>query len=164
MAWAKNGTPDTLGSDGHTMEITDLTQKTFNQFLYHWLQSGGVDSKVWKNSDTSSVYATRKSTDGATDATSASRANYDVAFGASAYDGFMVEYHCSISGEEKLSINHVVGGNTAGAANAPRRIELVGKYVPSPDADLTAIRLGDGNTPSGTDIATDSNLSAIGSN
>ena len=33
MAWAKNGTPDTLTGTGSALEITDLTAQTFNQFM-----------------------------------------------------------------------------------------------------------------------------------
>jgi hypothetical protein len=40
IAWSKNGTPDTLGSAGDIMDISDLTARKFNQYLSHALDNG----------------------------------------------------------------------------------------------------------------------------
>jgi hypothetical protein len=158
MAWTKNGTPDTLGSAG-IPSITDLTAKKFNVFISHLFPDTGNDLSSRYNNNSNSVYATRRSSNGAADGTFVSQTGM-TAEGNMANDGFNVVYVCSISGEEKLQISYFIGSNTTGAANAPSRIEFVGKFVPSPDADIT--RIDNFNPDISGDFATSSNLSALG--
>jgi len=161
MAWQKNGTPDTLGSSGDVLSISDLTALTFNTFLIHELATGGnIDNVKWTfNNNTNSVYAYRHSKNDAADVTSTSAANILFNIGDGAWDRHFIGYVASISSEEKLVISFGVGGNTAGAGTAPDRIEEVGKFVPSPDADITRI---DDTQSGGGSFDTDSNLSALG--
>jgi len=161
MAWGKNGTPETLGSAGDVLQITDLTATKFNTILTHELATGGnIDNIKWTfNNNTNSVYAYRHSKNGVADGTSTSQAGILFNLGDGAWDRHYVGYVCSISGEEKLVIGFGVGGNTAGAGNAPDRIEEIGKFVPSPDADIT--RIDDTNAGTG-DFAISSNISALG--
>ena len=159
MAWEKNGTPDTLGSDGDTIEITDLTSKKFNQFLCHALATAGVLLEYVFNADTTGVYAARQSINGAADGTSTSDNGLRPDGFAQGADFLSIGYCCNISGEEKLVIEFLMHQNATGAANAPARCELVGKYVPSPDADITEVRIA--NDQAG-DYLTSSNLSALG--
>ena len=42
MAWAKNGTPNTLTGGADDCDITDLTANKFNIILVHKLQTGGT--------------------------------------------------------------------------------------------------------------------------
>ena len=79
---------------------------------------------------------------------------------AATTDNFSVTNLIGISGEEKLAIRHTVFSGTTGAANAPAREELVGKYVPSPLTD-TIDRVDEINGAAG-DYDTSSNLSALG--
>lgn len=158
MAWEKNGTPDTLGSAGDTMQITDLTAKIFNVFLWHAIASGSISQSTRFNANSNSVYALRESGNGAGDTTKVSQTIIDSPLDFNA-DKFTVDYVCSISGEEKLGIRHTVFRQPVGAGNAPFRQELVYKFVPSPDADITGISFI--NDQSGS-YDTDSNLSALG--
>ena len=159
MAWIKNGTPDTLGSAGDLMTISDMSASKFNMFMIHEIGSGTIETTAILNNDTGTNYAYRYSIDGAADGTGVSQTKYSGNAGASP-DRFYIIYTSSISGEEKLGINVLNESNTAGAGTAPRRMELVSKYVPSPDADIT--RIDDTNTGGG-DFAISSNLSALGS-
>lgn len=159
MAWQKNGTPDTLGSAGDVMSITDLTALKFNVFLVHAPNTvNTINLKYTFNNNTNSVYARRTGENGAADFTNINQANLVLGVGAS-IDVFGVKYFCSIPGEEKLLLGWSVSALTLGAGTAPTREEQAGKFVPSPDADITRIDVT--NTEAG-DYTTDSNLSALG--
>jgi len=158
--WQVNGTPDTLSSSGSVMAITDLTAKKFNQFLIHTFATGGViDFRGTFNNNTNSVYATRRSDNGASDSTLVSRAFLDLWFNSQNSDFFHILYVVSISGEEKLLIGNFIERGLAGAGNAPNRNVFVSKFVPSPDADITRMDINE--TLAGS-YDTDSNLSALG--
>jgi len=159
MAWGKNGTPDTLGSAGATIEITDLTGLKFNQILAHTFYSTKAAQDFTFNSDSTSVYARRNSNNGGADTTGTSLALIDLRFN-STEEYLHVIYSCWISGEEKLAIAFDVGFNVAGAGNAPSRKEVVFKYVPSPLTDtISAVKLNKGSF---TNFNTNSNISALG--
>ena len=160
MAWAKNGTPDTLTSSGTTIEITDLTAKKFNVFLCHELQTGGtINPRRRYNGSSSTVYANRRSKNGTADVTDTSDTGVRLLAGTIQQDHLDVSYVCSISGEEKLGIIFAMRAGSSGAANAPDRVEWATKFVPSPDADITQVStIEDGGTGS---FDTDSNLSAL---
>jgi len=160
MAWAKNGTPDTLGSAGGAVTISDLTATKFNVIMCHLLQNGAIDQKFIIDGLTTSTYAQRKSNNGGSDTTSVSRANIDWGHGGVANDQFYIAYGINISSEEKLFMAWSMGANTAGASNAPVRTEGTGKQSGTSSA-FTQIETND-NGGSGTDIGTSSNLSALG--
>jgi len=161
MVWAKNGTPDTVSIATQPLSISDLTAKKFNVFLAHTLNSGtasGLREDFNNNSNT--VYALRRSNNGGTDSTSTSLAAlYISGGGVSGDEMFTINYVCSISGEEKLVIGFTVERDTAGASNDPERQEYVGKFVPSPDADITQVDMFDAGAGN---YSTGSNLSALG--
>ena len=157
MAWARNGTPNTLESAGANVQITDLTAKKFNQFLSHTLFSTNAARDLTFNADSSSVYATRYSYNGGADATATSTSFVDLRGNANSEE-FHVIYTCSFSGQEKLSISFMSEGNAGGAGSAPNRREDVFKYVPSPDADITQIKFNKGSF---TNYDTGSNLTAL---
>jgi len=160
MAWAKNGTPNTLGSAGDALEITDLTAKQFNQFLFHGLPVGSTAyGHLRFNANSNNVYAQRYSDNGAGESTTTSISNIYGNANSTSADQFDVWYVISISGEEKLIIGFPVDSNGSGATNVPNRREIVGKFVPSPDADITAVEQDNQGT---SDWDTNTNLSAIG--
>ena len=152
LGWGKNGTPDTVSGSAATMSITDLTAKTFNQFLTHQIQNGNILEHRIDNLSTS-TYAERLSDNGAADSTGTSQTELETATSGS-HDEFCVIYGINIAAEEKLFICNIVGRNTAGAGTAPLRREHVGKQTGTStqytrvDTVLTA--------------AVDSNLSALG--
>ena len=156
MAWNKLGTT-TLGSAGDTITVSGITSNEFIYILTHALGSN-ADKKLKFNNNGNSVYARRYSDNGAGDGTTTSTTN--IAHSTLLTDEFLIGYVLNKSGEEKLLMTFTVASNSSGAGNVPARLELVGKFVPSPDADIT--RVDDINTHTG-DYDTDSNLSVIGS-
>ena len=97
MAWAKNGTPDTLGSSGSTLQITDLEAKKFNQFLCHSIQvTGDINQSITFNNNSNTVYANRRSENGGADTTNTSEAEWERT-GNVSVDIFQMMYVCSIS-------------------------------------------------------------------
>lgn len=160
MAWQKNGTPDTLTGADPDVEITDLSSLKFNVFLAHIFPDPTADQNLTVNGSSASVYAQRNSTDGASDGTSTSNAFVNMRF-FNDEDHFHYGNHIWISGEEKLFIMWTVTPDATGASTAPHRYEWAVKYVPSPDEDLTEIKFNKGSF---TNFATNSNLSALGTN
>ena len=157
MAWIKAGTT-TLGSAGDDLDITSMTASKFNQFMIHKITSGDASLTQTLNNNTNSVYTRRKSANGATDFTATSESNVNSS-DTTTTDMFIVEYVASISGEEKLGIKNYVDYGATGAGTAPDRMEIIYKFVPSPDADITRIDFTNGNSGS---YDTDSNISALG--
>ena len=155
MAWAKNGTPSTSA----TPSITDLTAKKFNIFLINTHQNSGVPEEAIRfNNNSNSVYAWRYQQNGLTDTTGVSDTSINNNPSAMSYEDFNVVYTVSISGQEKLVLGWLYIGS-AGAGFAGQRTEFVGKFVPSPDADITRIDILNVNTG---DYSSNSNLSALG--
>lgn len=158
MAWAKNGTPNTLTVAATTITISDLTKRKFNQILIYGFNSGsgpGTFTRLGDGSvDSGNNYARRQSTDGGTDFTIAS--NDKIQRSALISDEAIINYICAIPGEEALSISFLIAQNTAGAANAPRRSEDVGKWTNTTQFDNVQCSSLSGSY----DI--DSNISALG--
>lgn len=157
MAWEKNGTPDTLTGTAALVEITDLTAKKFNLFMSYVIESGGTTIGYRFNANSNSVYNRRVSLNGGSDSTQVSQSAINGNNGGNAM--FTIMYAISISGEEKLVIAQNCNQGTAGAGNAPSRMEITGKFIPSPDADITQASV---NELGAGDWAIDSNLSALG--
>ncbi len=160
MAWQKNGTPDTLGSAGDVLEITDLTALIFNVFLGHIVaRTSTTLIGIRFNNNSNSVYADRTNVNGGTDATLTSQDEYIIHISTSD-DEFNISNSCWIGDEEKLTITHQVHAANPGASNAPNRAEYVNKFVPSPDADLSEFSELNSSFPG--DYGIDSNISALG--
>ncbi len=165
MAWQKNGIPDTLTSTGPDVEITDLSAVKFNQVMIHVFPDGAdtIESGLRFNDNSNSVYTTRHSKNGL-DTRQVFTSNPRVVLGISRrnQDLFVVGGFVSILGEEKLAIVESFAAGAAGAGNAPElRNESFGKFIPSPDAEITQVKGFD--TDDGThDYAIDSNISALG--
>jgi hypothetical protein len=162
MAWAKNGTPVTLGSAGDDMDITDLTANKFNQFLLHTLSTVAKDHRLTTDNNGSTDYAWRRSANGGTDITTNINKQYiDINSGNNgAKDCLGIIYGVNIDGEEKLFMSFQCE-TTAGASNPPSRNENVSKVdVTTNTGQYTRIDIN--NTLTG-DYLTSSNLSVIGS-
>jgi len=164
MAWAKNGTPDTLSSGASSMTISDLTAVKFNQFLSRTLRPGtGTPAPSLRLENTTATdYATRYSWNGATDATETSATSAIAYSGGSDKDQgmFVVIYGVNIDSEEKLQISFNVAAETTGASTAPARGEHVSKMdTTTSSGQYTRVDIIDRGSDN---FDTDSNLSAIG--
>ena len=113
MAWGKAGSK-TLKDETDHLTVSGITPNEFSQSIVHLPRSGNMGEKRTYNNNHTSVYAYRK--------------NF-----------FIVNYICSIAGQEKLSIEFVASTYTAGAGTTPDRAEYVTKFVPSTDVPITMI-------------------------
>lgn len=162
MVWEVNGTPLTLVTIADDMDITNLTPDTFNQFLSSVSSSAAnqVTANWTFENNSNAVYARRQSVNGGVDGTATDVNFITQNIGVGAFgDQFTNMQLVSISDEEKLLNTTIVWGNTAGSGNAPEKIELVGKFVPSPDSAISRVDLN--NTGTGSFQSGD-NLSAFG--
>ena len=162
MAWAKNGTPLTLGSALDDMDITDLTATKFNVFMLHTLSTVAKDHRLTTDNNGATDYAWRRSANGgADDATNINKQYIDMNSGNNgAKDCLGIVYGVNIDGEEKLFMSFQCE-TTAGASNPPSRNENVSKVdVTTNTGQYTRIDIN--NTLAG-DYLTSSNLSALGS-
>jgi len=164
LAWSKNGTPNTLGSAGDTITISDLTSTKFNVILSHSFQSGASRTQLgnrlgYTSIDSGNNYSNRLSNNGGADATNTSldiMSTENTTIG----DKFQIVYGVNIATEEKLIIAFTSIQNTAGAGNAPARSEAVGKWAnTSNQFDQTQLV---NYNPGSSDFDTNSNLTAIG--
>ena len=159
LAWSKNGTPDTLGGSADTMTISDLTATKFNVFMTHVLATAAAVPAIRLGStsiDTGSNYARRVSSNGAADATSTSATEIHTT--AYSVDSFMIGYIINIAAEEKLVIASKTSQGATGAATAPNRIEVTGKWDNTSNQYDNIQMYND----SAGDYLTSSNLSALG--
>ena len=114
---------------------TNLSSGTISAKKYLWIQlysegtSADIDTTF--NNDTGTNYARRYSIDGGTDGTTTSESrlsNFHNA-GRAGEEAFSNWFIINNQSNEKLIICHSIQQNTAGAANAPHRLEIVGKWV-----------------------------------
>ena len=142
MAWVSKFKK--LSSAEDNINITDLTGRKFNEVIFHAIDNGNaIGGQLRFNANSNTVYADRQSINGGVDGTEPNRTFIGIANTNTAVTKFFIISVVAISGEEKLCIIHTMEQNTAGAGNAPNRNETVGKFVPSPDADITQSNLID---------------------
>lgn len=125
MAWAKNGTPSTLGGTASQITISDLTSTNFNVILNHNFTSGNINNLIRLDNTSGSNYARRSSEGGASDATETSQTSWNLTDSVGSNDTFDIMYIVNISGEEKLAIGFWLRANPGGA---PQVMELALKY------------------------------------
>jgi|FLMP01.1.fsa_nt_emb hypothetical protein len=159
MAWAKNGTPVTLGSAATGMDISDISSSIFNVVLTHGIDvTSDCAPRMRFNTASGSVYSRRYSDNGGADGTAVSQTYQYWYAGSSVGNLFEIAYVIGIAGEEKLSIVFNAWGSTAGAGTAPDRTEVVSKWAET-SSSITSFNVDSG----GTYWDTDSNISALGS-
>ena len=158
MAWAKNNTT-TLTGNSSDIDVT-ITANKFNLILSEDLSVTDSSSLVQFNNNTNSVYTIRYNSPETAENFSNSRSSWwwgRGAVGGAVTHDFKIWYIISITGETKLGIgysNATYSTDTAG--NIPYRLKIVGKFYPSPDADITSINVnenGSGSFISGTNAS-----------
>ena len=161
MAWAKNGTPDTLTSSGNTMTISDLSSLKSNIVISHTIATGGnTATYIYLNNDNSSGnYARRQSENFGADGTGTSQNNVVYDTGGDAHDKLSITYIFGISSEEKLAQGFGVNRKTAGAGTAPAIGLFNWKWA---NTSSTIDRVDDDTSAQSGTYAADSNLSALG--
>ena len=141
----------TLSGTNDSIDVSNFTAKDNLMILCNVINSGGDFRTFWRfNSDTGSNYSQRYNTNGGSDATNTSLNGTMDWNTAESVQSFEVLNITNITAQEKLGIKHKIGSNTAGAGNAPNRVEAVGKWA-NTSAQITSVSVGDGVDPkSGT--------------
>ncbi len=133
----------TLGSAGDTISVGSLADKRYYMILCDIQQvTSNIRSATRLNADTGSNYATRDSENGGADSTATS-GSYIKNSGSLTTPMFNVQYLSNLSTKEKLMLSHNVGQQTAGASNAPSRMEAVGKWANTSNAISTIAQYND---------------------
>ena len=145
----------TLGSTSTTMTTPTFTNKRYYKVLVHGIQSSGsVETGLGINGiNSGSPYASRLSVDGGTEQTGINVNSIADGWFSDPNEYISEINIANLAGKEKLIIGHTGGANTAGAGTAPKRMEWVGKFVPSPDVDVSSILItGSGTFAVGSEI------------
>jgi hypothetical protein len=116
-----------------TITVSDLTAKKHLMIQYKGIRSGDIIAKLRFNNDSGNNYAQRLSDNGGSDGTNTSQSGLEIATSASNNE-FSTIYVVNEAAKEKLVVAEIIGANTAGAGNAPRRRELSGKWANTSNA------------------------------
>ena len=157
MTWGKAGST-TLSSAGDAMTISGMTANDSYVYLFHAPANGSYNTIINFDNDSGTKYTERKSANGGADSTAVSQTDFNTGDGTNS-DGFHFGYIVDVSGEETLIIDWWNRANTAGAGNAPYRGENVGKFT----GTTQFTRIDFDNSSGGSGFATDTNLTALGS-
>ncbi len=129
---------------------TTLSSGTFTakKYLYVEIHTANVASDnqaIYFNSDNSTNYSFRYNNNGGTDGTVTSNNTIQTAIagGSGTYWSFTNMFIINNTSNEKLVIIHTNENTTTGAANAPARTEVVGKWA-NTSTQITDIKIADG--------------------
>jgi hypothetical protein len=170
MAWNKLVTT-TLGSAAASFDMSTVPDNKFIILLGHIIRnsSASYTQPSWRVGNgtivTGAEYAYRYSRDGSAEETTGAGGGTTISPWWTSptdptADVFSVSYLFNLATEEKLIITNAMDNNDAGAATAPRRVEVVGKWADTTNT-IDEIRCYDYGGGSGFD--TDSNIASIGS-
>ena len=149
--WEELGS-ETISSDGDSFDLTFTAKK------YLWVQLWNVDSATGDmvmrfNNDSANNYAERYSDDGGSDSTNDTKGGIDSNYGALS-GNTLANYHIiNKQDKEKLVIYEYAISNSAGAGNAPQRMEAVGKWAnTSAQINRITVTCGGGNFDVGSTL------------
>ena len=127
---------------------SSIDSGTFTAKKYLWIEFSGVGSngssypRLRFNSDSGNNFAYRQSMDGGSDNTQTSQNHMNTTGNVGAFNHYFNSFVVNKSDKEKLVITQGVDSNTAGAGNAPRRREVVGKWANTSDS-ITSVQVLD---------------------
>ena len=162
LGWDSDDTHTTnfweeLDSTSFSGSASEFTSGTFTAKKYLWVQyyvEGTASLRPFSvrfNGDTAGNYAVRRNAIGASDATFGSITSIDGEGGKNVTNDFVNMFIINNSSNEKLVIAHSNSVVTQGAATAPRRDEIVGKWAntSSQITSITARSADSGNITTG---------------
>jgi hypothetical protein len=123
----------TLGGTSNGISVASLPDKRYYKVLWNLITTTSTNSDWRLNNDSGANYAIRESVNGVADGAYGSLTEIP-SLSTVSYSQFGMTYISNLPSKEKLSIQHVVGQNTAGAGNAPTRMEEVGKWANTSDS------------------------------
>jgi hypothetical protein len=165
MAWQKLATKTLTSSSDTIQPDSAFTSKIFNTILTHIINTGGDFRTYYRlgntTIDTGSNYSQRYNTNGGGDLTNTSLNGMMDWNTTESVQSFNVAYIINISAQEKLGMTWKIGSNTAGAGNAPNRLEVVGKWANTSN-QFNILNQTDAVDPKAGSADTDSNLTILG--
>jgi hypothetical protein len=126
----------TTWSSGNSFTVSSIPDKRYLMVLNYTDSASNYNNIMRFNSDTSLIYAWRRSQNGESpDGTTKINTN-SIASNGVGYDdfGFSVNYIANLSNKEKLTINHACDTGGVGSTVAPDRQEVVGKWTNTTDS------------------------------
>ena len=145
----------TLGSTSTSITTPTFDNKIYYKVLVHGIKSSGsVETGLRMNGVASgNKYAARLRVDDDTERTPTGQNQIADGWFSDPNEFFSQIYISNLAGSEKLVIGHTAGAGTAGVTTVPKRMEWVGKFVPSPDADVSSITIyGSGTFAVGSEV------------
>tara|TARA_R110000796_G_scaffold251650_1_gene383574 strand:+ start:29 stop:1102 length:1074 start_codon:yes stop_codon:yes gene_type:complete len=147
---------------------TNLSSGTITAKKYLWIQAylkptgGAVTHRLSFNNDGGTNYSDRYSSNGGSDSTNTSGVNWNLSGGitASSLPSFHNYFVINNSANEKLVTGNNIFQSTAGAGNAPERMEFTGKWA-NTSSQITEI---DFDADGGNSFAATSIIKVYGSN
>ena len=146
------------GSGSNTLSSGTITAKKYLWLQFYLDPSASYTPKVNFNGDGGSNYTNRYSMNGGTYASDGAESGYYSGFGGGAPQ-FSNMFIMNNSADEKLAINQMVYQDTAGAGNAPQRVDSVGKWT-NTSSQITSIDITGGSAT----LSTSSFMKVWGSN
>lgn len=145
----------TLGSAGDTVSVQSLPPRKYLKVLIYVIDTGGtVSGRLLFNNDTGNNYANRFSANGASDTTETSN-SAGIPFKTTAAETATAELVIiNISNQEKLLTGSSTTRGTAGAANAPSKMEISCKWA-NTSAQINridAVNTGTGDFAVGSEV------------
>ena len=143
-----------LSGAGDTIDSGTFTAKKNMKVIIHTIASGTILPTLKFNNDSGSNYANRYNSDESSETTQTSQTSIQIDAISGSFNQFHTMYITNVETKEKLLINEMIGANTAGAGNAPRRSENVAKWA-NTSSQITSIQVvnaGSGDFDTGSYI------------
>ena len=153
MAWERLAHVALSGA-GDTIDSGTFTAKKNMKVIIHTIASGTILPTLKFNNDSGSNYANRYNSDESSETTQTSQTSIQIDAISGSFNQFHTMYITNVETKEKLLINEMIGANTAGAGNAPRRSENVAKWA-NTSSQITSIQVvnaGSGDFDTGSYI------------
>jgi len=147
----------TLSGTADDITVSSLVAKDNIMVLSHIIPSGVLNNVMRLGNgsiDTGSNYAGRYSENGGSDGTDTSATYMVDDRSAEANDQFWTTSITNIANQEKLAITDICKRGTAGAGNAPERVENVGKWTNTSNVldTFSLHNFGGGDMASGSEV------------
>jgi hypothetical protein len=151
----------TLGSAGDTITVSGLPVYRYLKIFVSAIDTGGtINGLLTFNNDTGANYSRRYSSNGAADTTTTGQNSLLAHSVTSASPHFAEITVYNVASDEKTVVFFAGDAGTAGAANAPGRVEGVGKWANTSNS-ITRVDITNGGTG---DFAIGSEVVVLGKN
>ena len=159
--WEELASVDLSGGAATNIDSGTITAKKYLWFQFYGDSITSANSiRVTFNGDTGSNYADRSSQNGGGEDVNDPTSNMQMTISTHTTPSFINCFAINNSANEKLVMNHSVDQNTAGAGNAPVRVEGVHKWA-NTSSQITSINF---KTSGGANLGTNTKLKVWGSN